>query len=125
MISEQEYKEAIQKKDEAENVIQQFHREKLDSFDYRMKTNPIFTDDELIYSANSLCPCGYGLAYPKGCGPFHYWECSGILKGIADKSVPHSDRLPFAVYEIKSEQQPSANGMTTRGVFKPKPAEAV
>lgn len=82
-----------------------------------MAENPIFTDDELVYSANQLCPCGHGLAYPKDCGPSHYWDCSAILKGIADKSVQHTGQLPFAFYYIKVESE--RNG-TTRGVFKPR-----
>ncbi len=93
-----------------------------------------FTDDQLTYSAHTRCACGAGLAYPKNptvrqikewLGPKHpftmwdYWDCSDILKGTAmQKGQPgsktHSDKYPFAFYEIKSENQPSANGATTR-----------
>lgn len=79
--------------------------------------------DRLIYAAYSRCSCGAGLAYDpcfedatsvfvgclSGC-----WDCSAILTGVADKAVTHTDKLPFAFYEILSEQQPSAHGATTR-----------
>lgn len=69
--------------------------------------------DELRFSAGARCTCGLGLAYPKDCGGFHYWSCSGVLLGTADKAVKH-DQLPFMFYSVKSEDQPSAGGRTTR-----------
>ena len=117
MISEEEYKEACKQLDSAQKVINKYHKEEQQRFDLRLKNNPVFTDEELFYSAYSLCPCGHGLAYPKGCGPGHYWDCSAILKGIHDKSVTHTGQLPFTFYDIKGESE--RNG-TTRGVFKPK-----
>lgn len=66
-------------------------------------TNPIFTEDELRFAAKTRCPCGAGLAYPKGCGPRFYWDCSAILMGKADENVKHTDKLPFTFYEIHSE----------------------
>ncbi len=75
---------------------------------------------KLIYAATSRCPCGAGLAYDpaaKGEGVWRgpsYWDCSAILLGTADKGVQHTDKLPFAFYEIKAEGQPSAQGATTR-----------
>lgn len=75
---------------------------------------------ELIYSAYSRCPCGAGLAYEKNADPFGgCWDCSAILLGeaipsVQEGSVQHTARLPFVYYAIKSEQQPSANGATTR-----------
>lgn len=86
-----------------------------------------FSDDELIYAATARCQCGAGLAYsPQDENPdLPYkgpsaWDCSDILTGRAAKvgesgHVQHDDIAPFAFYEIKSEEQPSANGMTTRG----------
>lgn len=80
----------------------------------------------LIYASAARCPCGAGLAYdPSDTGegtPFKgpsAWECSAILLGTAipsgqPGSVTHTDKLPFAFYEIKSESQPSARGRTTR-----------
>lgn len=118
-ITEEQYQAARKARDEAEKVIHQFHSQKLERFEERLKSGVPFTDEELRYSAYALCPCGHGIAYPKECGPGHYWDCSAILKGIEDKNVKHTGRLPFAFYEIKSEDQGSANGSTTRGVFRP------
>lgn len=117
MVTEEQYQQASEEKEKAEATINQYFRERREAFERRMKENPIFTDDELFYSARLLCPCGHGLAYPKGCGSGYYWDCSAILKGIADKSVTHTDRLPFAFYDVKGESD--RNG-TTRGVFRPK-----
>ncbi len=84
-----------------------------------------YTDKDLTYAADTRCPCGAGLAYGPMCvqrpmkGP-SYWDCSDILMGRAAKvdsggfSVRHTALLPFAFYEIKSENQPSAKGLTTR-----------
>jgi hypothetical protein len=121
MITKEEYADAVEQKTAAEHIINQYHREQADAFEKRLHSGVPFTDDELIYSAFDLCPCGHGIAYPKGCGITHYWECAGILKGITDAGVQHCDRLPFAFYSVISEQQTiRANGRTTRGVFKPK-----
>lgn len=122
MITAEQYEQARQQRAAAEEIMNEYHKQQRDAFDERMKTNPIFTDDELVYSAMNLCPCGHGLAYPKDCGINHHWDCSAILKGIHDKTVEHTAQLPFMYYGIKSEGQPSAHGHTTRGVFKPKPA---
>lgn len=72
--------------------------------------------DNLIYAASSRCACGAGLAYRKG---MDYWDCSAILTGTAvpsgePGSVQHIGKLPFVFYEVLSENQPSANGATTR-----------
>jgi hypothetical protein len=82
----------------------------------KLERGEYFTDKELRYAAFSRCGCGAGMAYPKGAPPNHYWDCSDILTGRADprRPVQHSARLSFAFYEIKSEDQPSANGATTR-----------
>jgi hypothetical protein len=75
----------------------------------------------LIFAAWNRCPCGAGLAYdPAFEHQGRYWDCSAILLGTAIASgqpgaVTHTDQLPFAFYEVKSENQPSANGATTRG----------
>lgn len=74
--------------------------------------------DRLVYAAYTRCPCGAGMAYdPAGDSgkPFGgYWDCSAILLETADESAKHEARLPFAFYEIKSENQPSVNDATTR-----------
>lgn len=81
-----------------------------------------YTDSELRYSATSRCKCGTGLAYPKdGSQPddasvfamVSDWWCATILKGEAAGTVRH-DVYPFSQYEILSEDQPSAQGRTTR-----------
>ena len=75
--------------------------------------NP-FQPDELIFAAYNRCPCGAGMAYPKSIGVHGAWDCSAILMGNADQAVKHTDVLPFTFWEIKSEDQPSARGATTR-----------
>lgn len=93
-----------------------------------LEAQPLF--DRLIYAANARCNCGAGLAYdPANKGdkdsPFkgpNKWECGDILRYktltldeqavVASKT--HDRGFPFAFYEIKSENQPSANGQTTR-----------
>ncbi len=72
-----------------------------------------YAPEDLCFSATARCGCGAGLAYPKKSGMHGSWHCSAILLGAADKTQTH-DKLPFAFYEIKSENQPSANGATTR-----------
>jgi hypothetical protein len=74
----------------------------------------------LVYAAHNRCPCGAGLAYEKPADPFKgAWDCSAILLGEAIPSgeagaVQHTALLPFVFYEIKSENQPSAGGASTR-----------
>jgi len=115
-VTEEQYAEAKKKQNEAEETISKYFSQKKKDFETRLKENPIFTDDELYYSRTELCPCGHGLAYPKSCGPGHYWDCSAILKGIADKKVEHTGQLPFAYYDVKGERE----NQTTRGVYLPK-----
>jgi hypothetical protein len=33
----------------------------------KLKTNSVFTDDELVYAATARCKCGAGLAYLRHC----------------------------------------------------------
>lgn len=79
-----------------------------------------FSLDELVFAAGARCACGAGYAYPKGIGAMHgAWTCSDILLGRAKPSSDpeaktHDSDLPFAFYEVKSENQPSAQGQTTR-----------
>lgn len=81
-----------------------------------------YSEEELLYSATSKCHCGAGLAYPKDSSQpdersvfksASDWWCSTLLKGIPWDGKKH-DVFSFAIYEIKSEDQPSANGQTTR-----------
>lgn len=65
-------------------------------------------EDRLVYSRYDRCPCGAGLAYdPAGT---RHWDCSAIFLEKADQNVMHTDRLPFAFYNIKEERQ----GISTR-----------
>lgn len=78
-----------------------------------------FSLDDLVFSAGARCSCGAGMAYPKNIGIHSAWHCSDILLGRAipssqEGAKTHHGALPFAFYEIKSENQPSANGQTTR-----------
>lgn len=73
-----------------------------------------FSPDELMYSATTRCMCGAGLACPKNSSPRGSWYCSAILTGQAERGSSHDSAFPFAFYEIKSEDQPSAGGQTTR-----------
>lgn len=81
----------------------------------------IYTDNELRYSAGARCDCGAGLAYAKGKSfeEVSCWDCADILTGRALKKDPeckskHTGKMPFAFYEVLSEDQPSARGATTR-----------
>lgn len=116
-ITDQEYREALAKHDDAEKTINSYHKQSQEDFDARWerfdKQNEYFKDEDLIYSAGAVCDkCGAGLAYPKNCGVHHQWTCSAVLKGIGtDKG---HGAFPFAFYDIKSEEQPIAQGHTTR-----------
>lgn len=76
--------------------------------------------DELVYAATARCRCGAGMAYVKNpTRDQRYWDCSEILLALAvpsgqEGSKIHEDMLPFTFWEIKSENQPSAGGATTR-----------
>jgi hypothetical protein len=92
-----------------------------------MTDQKIWRDDELRYAARARCQCGAGLAYAPADpgspdsvfkGP-SAWDCSDILTGRAVPSGQpgakmHDGPAPFAFYEIRSEDQPSADGETTR-----------
>ena len=76
--------------------------------------------DRMTFAATWRCPCGHGMAYDPLVRASK-WECSGILLGIADKALLHTRPAPFAYYEAKSENQPSADGQTTREPADPSP----
>lgn len=99
--------------------------------------------ERLIYAATARCSCGRGLAYDPLGEVTAYpddshlrrpnaWECSGTLRytalkgrgdGVAAEEFlrsigqDHDAPLPFSFYEIKSEDQPSAHGATTRNML--------
>lgn len=75
-----------------------------------------FNASELRFAAFERCNCGAGMAYPVDIGIHGAWHCSAILRGNASRDAKHTSSMPFAFYEIKSEDTPSANGATTREV---------
>lgn len=117
MITKEQYEEAIRKQEEAEEIINAYHKQSADNFEEKWKKFEkgefAFKDEDLIYSAFARCrKCTSGLAYPKDCGMNHQWTCSDVLKGIGSDNG--HEAFPFAFYEIKSENQPSAGKATTR-----------
>ena len=117
MITEEQYREALATQKAAQEIINLYGKQSIENFKARWerfeKQGEYFTDEDLRYSAGARCDkCGAGLAYPKGCDGFHQWTCSNVLKGIGtDKG---HGAYPFAFYEIKSEEQSSAYGHSTR-----------
>lgn len=81
---------------------------------------PLF--ERLTFAAYARCKgCHAGLAYDPAMFPrVKHWDCSAVILGLADSEEKEGDgsykhaAYPFAFYEIKSENQPSANGATTR-----------
>lgn len=117
VITEQEYKDAIARQRADEKIIHEYAKQSIKKFEARwerfQKQGEYFKDDDLTYSAEAKCDkCGAGLAHPKDCGGFHQWTCSTVLKGIGTDGGHGA--YPFAFYEIKSEEQPSARGCSTR-----------
>jgi hypothetical protein len=73
-----------------------------------------FKEDELLFAAYTRCECGAGMAYPKNIVMHGAWYCSGILLGKVLPGSAHTAPMEFMFFEVKSEDQPSANGATTR-----------
>lgn len=107
------------------NLKNRFFHNFLWDLEYKrhMKTKKPFKDKQLIYSSHARCKCGEGLAYPRGIGFRGKWDCAGVLTGringdaVYEKSADNKflhEEYPFSFYEIKSENQPSAYGATTR-----------
>lgn len=95
---------------------------------------------ELLYSAGVRCTCGAGMAYPldhSAAMELARWVCADVLLGkveldqektreaqedhgmlsptpLAESSGRRHIALPFSLFEVKSESQPSASGHTTR-----------
>lgn len=129
------WQEKYDKARELEQRAEQLRQEARVEQHNELKAQPLF--ERLVFSAETRCPCGAGLAYDPAAeddpgAPFRgpsYWDCSSILLGTAipsgqEGSVTHTGRLPFVFYEIKSERQPSAGGATTRPPEAPKPRAA-
>ena len=82
-----------------------------------------FEPEELLFSATARCSCRAGMAYPKKINSStSSWFCSAVLLGEAkhpkDGGLTSHLEYPFAFYSIKSEDQPSAQGATTRPEIK-------
>jgi len=73
-----------------------------------------FTVYELLFAAQFRCICRAGMAYPDGVGMHGAWYCSAILLGQAAPGTEHTPAHPFSFYEVKSENQSSMRGATTR-----------
>lgn len=116
-VTEDEYKQSI-KDEKAAQLVQRrwFHQNRI-AYEARLaefRNGRFFTKDELCYSSDAKCSCGYGVAYPKMTNNMHdKWTCAAVLLGRHAPNTQH-DAFPFAFYEIKSEDQPSAYGRTTR-----------
>ena len=73
------------------------------------------TPDDFTWAATARCRCGAGFCYPKFTRDSHgAWFCSAILLGTAAADSEHDKAKPFAFWSIKSDEQPSANGASTR-----------
>lgn len=100
---------------ELQKIYESEEKEVNDRIELCLQNKGKFELDELRFAAFSRCECGAGLAYPKNIGIHGSWYCSAILLGDVDAiKIMHSAPLPFTFYEVKSEDQPSANGATTR-----------
>ena len=93
--------------------LEEFHT-KAREIKARLDRGEAFTPEELLFAAGARCRCGAGMAYPMGLGINGFWDCSAILMGTASKEIQHSDRLPFALYEVHAETSIRAGGRTTR-----------
>lgn len=95
------------------------YQRRFESTEKKIRDGIPFAPSELRYAATVRCPqCGAGLAYPLDSGPLAAWYCSERLLNPNDENSGH-ETFPFAFYSIKSEDQPSANGATTRPAIAP------
>src|SRR4051812_32242019 len=99
---------------DATQVLHQRLRTRSSLVDMRIQEGGKFEDSELVYAATARCLCGAGLCYPSNVSTHGAWRCSGVLTHRCKHDVGQHDVFPFVFYEIKSEQQPSAKGATTR-----------
>ena len=71
----------------------------------------------LVFSAKERCECGAGLAYDRRAAT-PIWDCSAILLGdallVAGERGVVGHRTPCSFYEIVSERNRAADGLTTR-----------
>jgi len=119
-MSEEQLRAAVDAGKEAERELSRRWTLEAEAIDLRVRrvlngdASAAFKPADLRFAAYERCGCGAGFAYPIGCGTKGSWHCSATLRGTASREMVHSAPLPFSLYEIKSEDQPSANGSTTR-----------
>jgi hypothetical protein len=101
-------------RDQLEAIYREEYLEMHNRIQLALQAKGDFTLEELIYAAYDKCNCGAGMAYPKGIGIQGSWYCGDILRGCGNQKKIHSSAMPFFMYELKSENQPSAKGATTR-----------
>lgn len=104
------------KRDRLREIYFEEEKETEERIQKAMKGQGDFNLEELRFASKDRCICSAGFAYPTGIGIHGSWYCSTILMGKAIHGSSHSDALPFSFYNIKSEDQPSANGVTTRPI---------
>lgn len=108
-------------------ITEQVKRLEAEALGIRQRTWEPAYKDGLIFSSTSRCrKCGSGLCYPQDpkiqrnrdddlAGT---WWCMDAYFALLakDKTFPYREHacFPFTFYEIKSEEQPSACGSTTR-----------
>lgn len=119
----------IDRANKMESEAKDLRQTAYDKRDAREREWPI--KDRLTFAATWRCVCGHGMAYdPLGevrsdkDSPFKMaaqWECSAILLGIADRKLLHTPPAPFAFWDVKSENELSAGGVTTRAPADPSP----
>lgn len=74
--------------------------------------------ERLVFTATHRCKCGAGLAYdPVNPWSHERWCCSEQLLGTEVKGALHTLPIPFAFWDVMSEQSPQARGRTTRTVM--------
>ena len=67
----------------------------------------------MVYAAMARCICSAGLAIEPS-DPAPHWICSAIMLSETPPDGPHLDPLPFDYMPVLSEDDPAANGATTR-----------
>jgi hypothetical protein len=121
-LTEQESKAIRELKDVFDKKLSGHFRKRVEKADKRYELflkGVRYQPEDLTWAATARCVCGHGMAYPTNCGSHRQWECSGILTGKGDPKLLHLSPRPFALYEIKSDDQPSAYGASTREPIEP------
>lgn len=105
--TEEELREIQKAGEAAGKEIGRRYQIEADEIEYRVETFKPFKREELRFARDAKCPCGEKLAYPKKIGLRGSWYCSALLMEPGKTGPKHTEPLPFAFYEIKSEEQTS------------------